>query len=401
MARVALRAEHLAATDLERLQVHRHARRGASHLGDLAVDSQASLHVRDGLVRRSGGFDLQVGAAPVREVHHYLVRIDLCWIMDHVGAHPLADLAARRRDFKGDDPGCPGGLALGRRGQADGPLSIHDHRRAGPEPARPLKHTVVGHAGRLDRGAHLIDRVLVAATDLQQVVQGPTVLGPDGNVLGKSAVDGKADLFQVGAVVGIAVAAGAAVAAPDHLFGGDHVAYLQVLNLVAHPDDLARELVAEDRREPGQAGIQDIVLRVGLVKVHVRPADAAGLDPDQHLVRPDCGIGRFLDLQLGVTPYRAAGDDLARSPLPIGEEIVGPGVPICREYESFHDRLPPSKCGLQNVRSFILSMMRGKKPGFSEKTRFLRTLPEKIPGLFPIALIRAGPVRVAARTTIG
>jgi hypothetical protein len=102
------------------------------------------------------------------------------------------------------------------------------------------------------------------------------------------------------------------VATPDHLFGGDHVADLKVLDLAAHFDDLARELVAQDSGELGQARVEDIVLVIGLVEVHVRATYSAGLDLDEHLVWLDSGFLHFPDLELRVAPDSVAGDGLTR-----------------------------------------------------------------------------------------
>ena len=67
----------------------------------------------------------------------------------------------------------------------------------------------------------------------------PAELFVDGDKIGKGSRDGKTDFLEVEAVVGIPIAAGDASAAPDHLFGGDHVALFKVSNLLPHFNHLA------------------------------------------------------------------------------------------------------------------------------------------------------------------
>ncbi len=70
--------------------------------------------------------------------------------------------------------------------------------------------------------------------------------------------------------------------------------------------------MAQDGGELGQARVEDIVLVVGLVEVHVRAAHSAGLDLDEHLVWLDSGLLHLLDLEFRVAPDSVAGDGLTR-----------------------------------------------------------------------------------------
>ncbi len=130
-------------------------------------------------------------------------------------------------------------------------------------------------------------------------------------------------------MVGIAIAAGGAAPAPDHLLDRHIISGLQGRDLGSDLHHLARELVAEDGGEAGEAGVEDVAILVGLIEVHIGATDAAGLHFQQHVVGADLGIGPVAHLQLGVTPHIAARDGLAGFLLPLADLIVRAGVPFC------------------------------------------------------------------------
>jgi hypothetical protein len=109
-------------------------------------------------------------------------------------------------------------------------------------------------------------------------------------------------------VVGVAVAAGDAAAAPDHLLDGDHVTRLEEGHFLADLDHLAGELMTEDGRKLGQPRVEDVVVVIRLIKVHVRTTDAARLDLQENFFRPRLRVRPVANLEGGVVPDGVPSD---------------------------------------------------------------------------------------------
>ena len=90
--------------------------------------------------------------------------------------------------------------------------------------------------------------------------------------------------------------------------------------------------MAQDGGELGQAGVEDVALIIGFVKVHVRAADAAGLNFQQHVLGAGSGVGPIAHLKGGIAPDAVAGDGFARLLFPFRDGIIWLGVPFCVEH---------------------------------------------------------------------
>src|SRR5262245_51276099 len=112
------------------------------------------------------------------------------------------------------------------------------------------------------------------------------------DVLGKAAVARHADRVPVQAMVALAALAEEARAAEERRVDGDAVALAdgRLDRLRAEGDDLAGELVPADQR----IGREEVALE----DVLVGPADSAGGDAHENLVRPGLGIGRLPHVEL-------------------------------------------------------------------------------------------------------
>ena len=159
-------------------------------------------------------------------------------------------------------------------------------------------HARVGDAARLHHAAQPED-IRFADSVRRSGSRLHTGSVRDDEVLGEPAVDVEPDLIEPLAVVGIPVGAGLAGAAPEHLLRAHPLPALE--GLVRHlvlcagarvPHD-PRKLVAEGAGKPGEPGIEDVAVVVGLRHVHVAAADAALPDLDQDLFRaPAWGSAR-------------------------------------------------------------------------------------------------------------
>ncbi len=213
---------------------------------------------------------------------------------------------------QGDHFRCAGSFAQSDRAQPDGARAEDGDVATRTETTSPREDPVVGDAGRLYQSTRLVTLVLVTVAVADRV-QFPAQLGRHGDVFGKRTVDRETDLFQVQTLVGITITAGTAMAAPHHLLGGNHIAGHQTFDGTTDFDDLAGELVPSARREFDQAGIEDVVVFVSFVEVHVGATDTAGFDLDEDFVRLDARHRNVGDLQRRVMVDLVAGDRLAGS----------------------------------------------------------------------------------------
>ena len=207
--------------------------------------------------------------------------------------------------------------------------------RARLEPARPTEDGVIGHAAWLGHGRNVIAQFFAVA--LQDAVHRPAGLGVHHEILLERAVHREADLLEILAVIGEAVAAGRAITAPLHLLHRHRRARLEIVHILAHLDHFRRKLVASSDGELGQAGVIHVPFLVPLVEVDVRAAYATRLHFQQRLARLGDLRHRLLaHYQLRIAPHVGAGDRLAGLLLPLRDGVVRAGIPFGIEYETFH-----------------------------------------------------------------
>ncbi len=88
--------------------------------------------------------------------------------------------------------------------------------------------------------------------------------------------------------------------------------------------------------ETGQTGIKNVAVLVRLRHVHIRTADAAGLDLHDHFLRTRRRDVVFADLEARMTPHLAAEIGLAPFDILRSEFETGLGVPICDQSNTLH-----------------------------------------------------------------
>ena len=94
--------------------------------------------------------------------------------------------------------------------------------------------------------------------------------------------------------------------------------------------------MAQDARELGAVGQEDVPLVVGLVHVHVGPAHAAGLDLEEQFV----GSGDLRVRPVGDRPHRVSPHLVAVDGAVVGLFEVGHGVALARS---------PLRCDLYSL----------------------------------------------------
>jgi hypothetical protein len=116
-----------------------------------------------------------------------------------------------------------------------------------------------------------------------RVVEVPDIRRRHRDVLGEAAVAIDADDFRVRANVCVAGAAEKTASVNDVTFGGDAITFLDVRHQAPDLGDVARELMADDKRRLASSS-RPIV---PVVDVDIGPADARAADADQDFVVPD------------------------------------------------------------------------------------------------------------------
>jgi len=75
--------------------------------------------------------------------------------------------------------------------------------------------------------------------------------------------------------------------------------------------------VPQYRRELSQSWIENIVLTISLIEVHIRAAHTTGVDLDERFTRPGLGVRNLSNFELGMSPYVETLHRLARSLLEV------------------------------------------------------------------------------------
>ena len=161
-------------------------------------------------------------------------------------------------------------------GQADAGGACAEHEDGVAEAGGDAVHAVDCAGGGLGKGGLL---------EGQLVAEGEHLVVVDEHILGKAAGHVAAVGVEVLAVQGLVAAARLAVAAQLGVVGGDPVAHLPLGDGAAHCVNDAGELVAVHQGELGQ--------KASVVDGQVGLADAAGLDPDDHLMGAGLRLGQI------------------------------------------------------------------------------------------------------------
>src|SRR5204863_1550362 len=188
----------------------------------------------------------------------------------------------------------------------------------------------------------------------------PTVARWHAHELRESAVQAEADLIEVLAEVRLVDAARVAAAAAHHVFDRHGLADADVLNVLTGRHDIARELVAEDRRKSREPGICDVAVGIGLEEMQIGSTESHPVQLDDHIVGTGLRRVDLLKRCVRVAPDAATYQRLARVNLNRRGTIVGARIPCSIDDERFHcvvliRRSPASSSPSRSANTFAIA----------------------------------------------
>jgi len=202
-----------------------------------------------------------------------------------VGPNHFGELTPLRRNLEREDLGRTGRLAELDGSKADRSGAIDGNIGPWTETAGSLEDRVVGNARRFGGSGNVPCQLLISVA-LEDRIDTPAKLNRNDDVFGHGPINRESKLLEIGAMVGIPVAARATISAPDHFLDGDPISDLESFRFRPWTDfdNLSRELVPQYRRELSQSWIENIVLGPGPIST-ISPENSCP-NIDGNLVSP-------------------------------------------------------------------------------------------------------------------